>query len=202
MQIIHADPARMIDLPDVGPCPRPVDIDQSVTGFTRLKSLRIYRFRAGVTIAGDSEGDEVYIVPFGGTVQMQITGVTPLTATLSAGSESRALYMAPDHSYRLTPGTETLVAYARASAVWRIASHVVNRPGDTLAEALSIVIAELSDGDTLANHPAKDRLIHVVSGAIVVAGRQVTASQTAAFAPGQNGLVQADGLTTLLVVSA
>ena len=202
MQIIHADETRMIDLPDVGPCPRPVDIDQSVTGFARLKSLRIYRFRAGVTIAGDSEGDEVYIVPFGGAVGMQITGVTPLTATLSAGSEHRALYMAPDHSYLLMPETDTLVAYARAAAVGRVASHVVTRPGDTLAEALSFVVADLSDGETLVTDLAKERLIHVVSGALVVAGQRVMASQTAAFAPGQNALVQADGLTTLLMVSA
>ena len=202
MQIIHADPTRMIDLPDVGPCPRPVDIDQAVTGFARLKSLRIYRFRAGATIAGDSEGDEVYIVPFGGAVHMQITGMTPLTATLSAGSETRALYMAPDHSYRLTPETDTLVAYARAASVGRVASHVVTRLRDTLAEALSFVIADLSDGETFAHDPAKERLIHVVSGALVVAGQRVMASQTAAFDPGQNALVQADGLTTLLMVSA
>ena len=202
MQIINADPTRMIDLPGVGPCPRPVDIDQAVTGFARLKSLRIYRFRAGATIAGDSEGDEVYIVPFGGAVELQITGVTPLKATLSAGSGNRALYLAPGHSYRLTPESETLVAYARAAAVGRVLSHVVTSPNDTLAEALSFVIADLSGGETLANVSAKERLIHVVSGAINVAGQSVFASQTAALARDQTGLVQAVRPTTLLMVSA
>lgn len=202
MQIINADPARLIDLPGVGPCLRPVDIDPSVTGFAQLKSLRIYRFRAGATIAGDSEGDEVYIVPFGGAVELQITGVTPLKATLSARSGNRALYLAPGRSYRLTPETETLVAYARAAAVGRVLSHVVTSPSDTLAEALSFVIADLSDGETLANDSAKERLIHVVSGAIVVAGQSVFASQTAAFASGEPGLAQAVGASTVLLVSA
>ena len=202
MLIISTDPTRMIDLPDVGPCQRPVDIDQAVTGFQRLKSLRIYRFGAGATIAGDSEGDEVYIVPIGGAVELQITGVTPLKATLSAGSGNRALYMAPNHSYRLTPESETLVAYARAAAAGRVLSHVVPKPGDTLAEALSLMTANLSDGETMANDNTKERLIHVVTGAIIVAGQSVFASQTAALARDQTGLVQAVGPTTLLMVSA
>lgn len=202
MQIIASDETRMIDLPGVGPCPRPVDIDQAVTGFVRLKSLRIYRFRAGATIAGDSEGDEVYIVPFGGAVNMHVTGATPLQARLSDGSGNRALYMAPDHCYRLTPETEALVAYARAAAVGRVTSHVVTGPADTLAEALSFLIANLANGQTMAHDDAKERLIHVVSGEIDVAGQRVVALQTAALPLGQTCLVQAVGPATVLMISA
>ena len=202
MQIIDADDTRMIDLPGVGPCPRPVDIDQSLTGFTRLKSLRIYRFQPVVTIHGDSEVDEVYIVPFGGAVRMQITGQTPLEATLSDSSDPRALYMAPNHSYQLTPVAETVVCYARASATGRIGCHAVKGISDGNAENLSFIIVDLAAGDAMPNDSTKDRLIHVVAGSIVIDGQPVTKTQTAALFPGESGLVQATSRTMLLMVSA
>ena len=202
MQIINADPTRMIDLPGVGPCPRPVEIDQSMTGFTRLKSLRIYRFQPGVTINGDSEVDEVYIVPFGGRVDMNITGTTPVQARLSAASAPRALYMAPDHSYQLTPVTESLVAYARAAATGRVPCHAVQGRGDANAEFLSFTIADLAAGDAMPTDGAKSRLVHIIAGSIVIEGQPVTETQTAALSSGQSGLVQASSPTTLLMVSA
>ena len=202
MQIITADQTRMIDLPGIGPCPRPVDIDQSTTGFTRLKSLRIYRFLPGSTIAGDSEGDEVYILPFGGAVDMVITGASPVRVRLSAVSGPRALYMAPYHSYRLTPVAESLVAYARAAATGRIACHAVQGHGDASAEVLSFIIADLATGDALPNDSTKDRLIHVVAGSIIVDGQPLSATQTAAVAAGQPALVQATEPATVLMVSA
>jgi hypothetical protein len=55
MQVIEPDFDRMIELPGVGPTPRPVDIDQSVTGFRDLVSLRIYEFADGTTIDGEAE---------------------------------------------------------------------------------------------------------------------------------------------------
>ena len=76
MKIIDADDTRMIDLPGVGPCPRPVDIDQGVTGFHRLKSLRIYRFEPGPAIHGDSETDEVFILPLPASVAQGVVSIT------------------------------------------------------------------------------------------------------------------------------
>ena len=82
MRLIFPDPARMIDLPGVGPCPRPVDIDQRLTGFQRLKSLRIYRFEPGPAIHGESEVDEVFITALEGRFAMAIDGPHALEAEL------------------------------------------------------------------------------------------------------------------------
>lgn len=202
MQIIHPDPTRMIDLPGVGPCPRPVDIDQSVTGFIRLKSLRIYQFQAGIPIAGDSEDDEVYILPFGGAVRLQITGQSPLDTLLSPHSGPCALYMAPHHSYLLTPVTPSMVAYMRATAIGRVACHAVQGHSDTLAEALSFAVTNLTDGEELPTTTSKERLIHVVSGSVVINGQAVFAGQTAALTSGMAGMALATGPATVLVVDA
>lgn len=201
MQIITADPTRMIELPGVGPCPRPVDIDESVTGFRTLKSLRIYRFARGVTIEGESESDEVYVIPIGGAVAMRITGAQPLDARLT-GDASRALYMTPDHAYRLTPEADVQVAYARAAARGRVATHVVEGMRGTGAEALAFELADLSGGQTLASDAAKERLIHVIDGAIRVAGQTVAAPSTAALAAGEAAEIAAKGSARVLLVSA
>ena len=120
LRLIEPDEGNLIDLPGVGPCPRPVDIDQSMTGFAKLKSLRVYRFAAGRTIEGESEGDEVYLTALSGAADLAIGGRQPLAADLKPG---RIVYMTPNHDYRLTPRSETLVAYARAAAEGRIASY-------------------------------------------------------------------------------
>ncbi|MEZ5776913.1 MAG: hypothetical protein R3E44_00985 [Paracoccaceae bacterium] len=202
MQIIEADDTRMIDLPGVGPCPRPVDIDERVTGFTTLKSLRIYRFQPDVTIEGESEGDEVYVAPIGGSVDMEIVGQHPLLADLSAASGNSALYMPPEHAYRLTPRTGTLVAYARAAAVGRVATQVVAMRGGSDAEKLAFVLADLDDESELGTDNGKERLIHVVAGKAFLGGQTVSASQTIALRNGENGSVRAIGQTSILMVSA
>ena len=74
MQQFASDFSRRIDLEGVGPAPRPVDIDQKQTGFKTLKSLRIYRFQPGPPILGESEVDEVFILPLTGEIQMAIFG--------------------------------------------------------------------------------------------------------------------------------
>ena len=201
MQIIDADPTRMIDLPGVGPCPRPVDIDESVTGFRTLKSLRIYRFQPAVTIKGESEGDEVYVLPLDGAVDLAISGAHPLAASLSAAGE-RALYMPPGHAYRLTPSAETLVAYARAVARGRVATHVVSAFKGAEAEALSFVLSELGDGEDLSTDSAIERLIHVIGGTVLIGGQRVVAPQTVALARGEQGAARAVGRASVLMVSA
>ena len=116
--VIRPDEGNLIDLPGVGPCPRPVDVDQSMTGFARLKSVRAYRFAPGATIEGESEADEVLIVVLEGAVTMEIAGAHPLTAPLSAGC---ILYMPPDHTYRLT-------AWQLCRRLWAYRCH--GRPPD------------------------------------------------------------------------
>ena len=194
MQIIEADPARMIDLPGIGLCPRPVDIDQSVTGFKALKSLRIYRFSAGSVVHGNSEGDEVFIVPLNGEVTMEIIGAHPLTAILGQGA-ARALYMAPDHSYRLAPKTETLVAYARAAGNGSIPTHISPSGG---AERLIYALTDLDPGLTLPNDQSKERLVHVVQGKVSLDGIVVIAPETVALPSGENATIRA--LTSALVL--
>jgi 5-deoxy-D-glucuronate isomerase len=198
MKIINADPTRMIDLPGVGPCPRPVDIDQSVTGFNRLKSLRIYRFAPGATIEGESEEDEVYIVALDGAARMEISGAHPLSADLGPG---RALYMTPHHAYRLTPAAQTHVAYSRALAAGRVATHATGAQGGA-AEHLQFRVVALKGGDRLPTDPARERLVHVIAGRIAVGSDAVAAPQTVALAAGEAPSIAAEGAAEVLVVSA
>lgn len=200
MRIIDYDPTRMIDLPGIGPCPRPVDIDQSVTGFDTLKSLRIYDFSAGQVIEGESEGDEVYVVPFGGAVEMNISGAHPLSLALSEDA-TRGLYMTPDHGYRLTPSTaQVQVAYARAGAAGKVACHGVTGTRGDKAETLRFTLVDLNDGDKLAYQSDGERLIHIFSGAATVKGADVRARQTVALAKGETAHLQSKGSSRLLVI--
>jgi len=201
MQIIHADPTRMIDLPGVGPCPRPVDIDRSVTGFTRLKSLRIYRFAPNVTIDGESEVDEVYIVPLDGSVAMQISGTHPADARLSPSGD-RALYMTPDHAYRLTPTAVTHVAYARARATGKVPTHVVAGPSGVGAEHLRMHLVDLAAGAALTTDAGRERLVHVISGKLHADGAEVSAGQTLALGSGESPAVTARSDAALLILGA
>lgn len=203
MRILPADPARMIDLPGVGPCPRPTDIDESVTGFSRLKSLRIYRFAPGVTIDGESEGDEVFVVPLDGVVELSITGAQALTAAAGPGEPARAVYMAPDHAYRLTPRTETHVAYARAAATGAVPVQAVAAGGSAgLAEALSFSLRDLADGDAFETEGARETLVHVVSGTLDAEGATVAATSTLMLHPDSPARLTARGAARVLVVTA
>ena len=105
------------------PVQRPVDIDRSRTGFTNLRSLRIYQFDTGVIIDGHAEEDEVFVVVLAGSVEFTATvdepGVESRTFQLSSTSESQAqscvAYLPPEATYRLTGRTNAVVAYARAT---------------------------------------------------------------------------------------
>jgi hypothetical protein len=124
MEVFHPDPTRTIEIPGAPePVQRPVDIDRSRTGFTNLRSLRIYRFDAGVTINGHAEEDEVFIVVLAGSVEFSATddkkGAESRTFQLSAPHESQtqpcAAYLPPCAAYRLIASTDSVVAYARAT---------------------------------------------------------------------------------------
>lgn len=201
MQIIDADRHRMIDLPGVGPCPRPVDIDTGVTGFKALKSLRIYRFDAGSRIAGESEEDEVWVIPLDGRIAISITGAHPLSADLAPAGPP-ALYMAPHHAYLLTPAATGHVAYARAAATGRVATHVSSASASDGAEHLAYALVDLAGGHDLPQDTGKERLIHVVKGQIAVGTQIVTASQTLALHAGEAPAVTSEGAAMVLMVSA
>lgn len=201
VQIINADPTRMIDLPGVGPCPRPVDIDETVTGFTTLKSLRIYSFAAGQAIEGESESDEVYVVPIGGAISMQIEGAHPLQATLS-DTGPRALYMTRDHAYRLDPKSDVQVAYARAASTGRVATHVVDGTQGDTAETLAFAVVDLAAGDAVDTDAGRERLVHVIDGVLAAGDVRITASQTVALPVGKEQVMTADKTARVLIVSA
>jgi len=201
MQIIDADDRRMIDLPGVGPCPRPVDIDQKVTGFHRLKSLRIYRFQPGPPIHGDSEVDEVMILPLAGSFDMGVSGAHPLRAVVSAEGPVRALYMTPAHSYLLTPRTPVLVAYARAEAHGRVPTQAL--PGTEasgVAEHLRYQLRQLGAGDELVPGWGGETLVHVVRGALDLTGEAVGQGQTMALGEAEAVRLRAVVDTELLVI--
>lgn len=203
MLIIDTDEARMIDLPGVGPCPRPVDIDESVTGFRALKSLRIYRFRPGSAIAGESEVDEVFVIPVTGRIALSITGAHPVTAELSPEGPARALYMTPDHAYRLAPRTKTLVAYARAAADGRVPCQAIAADYSAgLAEKLAFRVVDLTAGATLPLGGATETLCHAVAGTGTFGEQPVGAGQTVALAAGETASLSATSDLQLLIVTA
>ena len=124
MKLIKADHDRRVEIPGVpNLVSRPVDIDKSQTGFTNLRSLRIYRFDADSVINGHAEEDEVLIVVMAGSVELTMSesnsGDNPRAFTLSAASDSHsnpcAAYLPPDAAYRLIPRGDAEVAYARAT---------------------------------------------------------------------------------------
>ena len=115
MLIIRPDFERRIDLPGVGPCPRPVDIDRSHTGFSNLVSLRVYSFAENMVIDGEAEADEVFIVLMLGQAEIAVSsdGREVGRFSLRRDGASRAVYMPPHASYRLTASTDCDIAYAR-----------------------------------------------------------------------------------------
>ncbi len=126
MILIKPDHDRRVEIPGVpSPVRRPVDIDQSKTGFANLRTLRIYQFEAGSVIDGHAEEDEVFIVVLAGTVNLIMNARNwegndrsfTLSAALGAEEVPCAAYLPPHAAYTLTPQTAADVAYARATPV-------------------------------------------------------------------------------------
>ena len=124
MMLCKADPERRIGILGVtAPVRRPVDIDQSMTGFANLRTLRIYQFDAASVIDGHAEEDEVLIVVLAGSVELTINSElwqdSQCAFTLSAATESQgvacAAYLPPHATYKLSPQGDADVAYARAT---------------------------------------------------------------------------------------
>lgn len=117
MRIIEPDFTRQIELPEVGPCARPVDIDQSQTGFSDLVSLRVYQFAQRMIIHGEAEEDELFIVLLRGTVDIDVAGGSNASFTLLADGGIGAVYLPPHDRYCLNVRANADVAYARARPV-------------------------------------------------------------------------------------
>jgi 5-deoxy-D-glucuronate isomerase len=137
---ISSDPNRKIRLEGVGEVSRPVDIDQSVTGFSQLVSLRIYKFLPEQIINGEAEEDEVCIVFLSGNVTMEVTGKENHAWTIQGRKDvfdglPHVVYLPPHYHYKLSPHTDAEVAYARAKAEGRFAPRLI-RPEDIKTETL------------------------------------------------------------------
>lgn len=124
MKLMKADHDRRLEIQGVsGLVRRPVDIDASKTGFTDLRSLRIYRFDAGGVVKGHAEDDEVFLVVMTGSVELQISWgpanefskMCKLTAPCAAQNDPFVAYLPPHSGYELTVLTEADIAYARAN---------------------------------------------------------------------------------------
>ena len=118
MQVIEPDFDRAVDLPGVGPTPRPVDIDRAVTGFRDLVSLRIYDFADGTLIDGEAEEDEVLVVLLTGAVTIDVTGPHEAAFRLDADGDW-AIYLPPHHHYQLRPLAPATIAVPTLPAGWR-----------------------------------------------------------------------------------
>jgi hypothetical protein len=121
MKKISSDLSRFVNLEGVGEVSRPVDIDQSVTGFSDLVSLRIYKFLSGQVINGEAEDDEVCIVFLSGDVMMEVTGKGHYSWAIHGrknvfDAPPHVVYLPPHYHYKLSPHTDAEVAYARAKA--------------------------------------------------------------------------------------
>ena len=124
MILIKPDHSRRVNIPGVpNPVARPVDIDASTTGFSTLRTLRIYQFEEGSVIKGHAEEDEVFIVMLSGSIELTITGANshdvlgPVNLSVPDGSEGRpcAAYLPPGAAYHLIAHGIADVAYARAT---------------------------------------------------------------------------------------
>ena len=205
MRIIEPDFDRMIDLPGVGPCPRPVDVDQAATGFSNLVSLRIYDFADGSVIDGEAEGDEVLVTLLSGAATVVVSGVHDEEFTLQADGDW-AIYLPPHHHYRLTPLAPAMVAYARARPeeagaprAYRPLNGVLSiEEGPSRLRLRLLALAGETDASAGLD-TSLERLAHV-TGPARVEGRELPPSHTLALAPGENATVEGDG--ELLAVAA
>lgn len=217
MLVIKPDFTRLIELPGVGPCPRPVDIDRSVTGFNDLISLRVYTFAQDLVIGGEAEEDELFIVLLRGAIDIYVTGGSTSSFVLQADGETGAAYLPPHDCYRLHTRSDAAVAYARArprdgkAKIARAFDRVDGRLAvvgyaDSLGIALSAGAGDNDVALSQLGNSANERLIHVRStdgGAISVAGQQLHDWQTLALGRGDPGEIDStNGNTTILVIVA
>ena len=208
MLVIEPDFTRRIELPGVGACPRPVDIDQGLTGFSDLVSLRIYTFAGGMVIDGEAEKDELFIVLMRGTIDVEVAGGSTHNFLLRTQSGPRAVYLPPHDRYRLHARSDADVAYARARP--RAGKAKIGLAVVGYADSLSIALSTGNGGDNSTllalGKAAGERLIHLCAndgGAIGVAEQQLHDWQTLALGRSESGDISlTSGSATVLVVAA
>jgi hypothetical protein len=151
MKLIKADHDRRLEIPGVpNLVRRPVDIDKSQTGFSSLRSLRIYRFEADSVINGHAEEDEVFIVVLAGSAELAMSmhnsQEIPHSFILSAANDlqrsSCAAYLPPHAAYRLTLKGDADVAYARATPAVGRPPTVFNTNVRSQAGGISVLFEE------------------------------------------------------------
>ncbi len=217
MSIVKPNFERRIDLPGAGPCARPVDIDRALTGFTKLVSLRVYTFVEGVVIDGEAEADEVFIVLMRGSADVTVSsgGRQAGSFSLRQGGGTRAVYMPPQASYRLTAGAECDIAYARGAPGDTKLSDTcgfVSAAGrlDIVGHALSmdLVIAAVKAGENGSLNEdggSPERLMHVRSNGMTaaIAGQSIGDWDSILIADGQSARLEVEtGMAEILIVSA
>ncbi len=156
MKLIKPDHTRRIDIEGVPqPVRRPVDIDQSQTGFKNLRTLRIYRFDAGSVIDGHAEEDEVFIILLSGLAELSMTaeGIDIRSALLSSAgdrvSTACAAYLPPNGTYQLIAKSECDVAYVRATpAGIRLPKVLVQNPS-AVSEGVTVLFEESAHAEKL-----------------------------------------------------
>lgn len=151
MKIIKADHTRRIDIPGVpNPVRRPVDIDQSITGFVNLRTLRIYGFDQGVTIDGHAEEDEVFVIVLAGSIEFTISGDNSghesrffrLSAPGDSHSNPCVAYLPPHSAYKLLANTDAEVTYARATPASGDPAQVFAPQAGTDAAGVTVLLQE------------------------------------------------------------
>lgn len=208
MKVIEPDFDRMVDLPGLGPTPRPVDVDQAATGFSDLRSLRVYDFAADAVVEGEAEEDEVLVVLLGGAATLAVSGLYEAEFTLQADGDW-AVYLPPRHGYRLSPIAQATIAYARARPSTAFAPRAFAPTRGILtveehAERLRLRLLPL-EGETDASaglDAGLERLAHLTGPARVSggSGRELPPAHTLVLAPGEAAHVEGEG--ELLVVAA
>lgn len=217
MRIIQPDFTRLVELPGVGACPRPVDIDQSLTGFSDLVSLRVYQFARDMIVHGEAEEDELFIVLLRGTVDIDVAGGSSASFTLQTDRGIGAVYLPPHDRYCLNARADADVAYARARPMdGKIRnSRSFERVDGTLAvagyaDSLSIAssVPAASDDRVLSQlgNSTGERFVHVRtvnSDTLSVAGHDMHDWQTLALARGEPCHIErARDNAAILVVAA
>ena len=143
---IPSDYNRFINLEGVGDVSRPVDINQTNTGFSELVSLRIYKFLSGQVINGEAEDDEVCIVFLSGDVTMEVSGKENHSWTFQGRKNvfdglPYVVYLPPHYHYKLSPHSDAEVAYARAKAIGHFSPRLI-RPENIKTEILGEGLSE------------------------------------------------------------
>jgi len=105
----------------VGAAERRLEITPVIAGWEEL-SFRTYTFRAGQVIDGESAADEMCMVLLSGSVTMEVAGegVAERWELARPGGvfddPPCAVYLPPDHTYKMTVHADADCAYGRAPA--------------------------------------------------------------------------------------